>query len=366
MIPTLLLALSPGSLFADATLHGAKFSVAQMHACEALLNSEADVRKAVNQVIDYAATKVLGQQKVIERGVITMLLGGNVLFQGPSGLSKTRLVKTLAKSFSGSFGRLQFMVGTDPSDVLGSAMFDSAEGKDKFYPGPIFNNFVLFDEINRAASKTQSVSLQAMEEHEVTIRDQTFELARVFSIFATQNPNQAGVFPLPHAQLDRFLMMIDVGYAGLEVERDILRLMVREAEESVLDSGNDTFQPIAIENILAARKMILNVKASEAVENYILHLVMSTRKPGDYIPEMESYINTAVGPRGTASLMMSAKALAWLRGKPEVTVAEVEELFLPVMLHRLEINVSVEMSQNLKAVDILNKLNAAVKEKLKI
>jgi MoxR-like ATPase len=333
--------------------------------CESLLGDPSVVRQDVIRLIDSMGAKVLGMRDVVERSVITVLLGGHILLEGAPGLSKSRLVRFLAQGFSGTYQRVQFVPDLMPADILGSVTYDRKSGEDRFKPGPIFHNFLMADELNRAMTRVQSGLLQAMEEKQVTVDGTTYALPKVFTVMATQNPSeQKGTFPLPEAQLDRFLLRLRLEFPDLETEREILKLVNEEANTAILGKSDSEFKPIALENVLAARSFILNTELPKNVETYILHLIASTRKPGDYVPNMASFIDAGAGPRATVALANSARALAWLRGKPAVTFAEVDALLLDTLAHRVQLNKAVVNSQNLSADQVLLKLAEAVRARL--
>lgn len=343
------------------------FHEVDLNVCESILRDESKVHQEVISVIDFMGTKVLGMRDVVERSVITVLLGGHLLLEGAPGLSKSRLVRYLAQGFSGSFKRVQFVPDLMPADILGSSYYDRNAGADRFKPGPIFHNIVMADEINRAATRTQSGMLQAMEEKEVTIDGHTYKLPKVFTVMATQNPGeQKGTFALPEAQLDRFLLRSRLNFPDIETERQILRLMNDEAEHGVFGGTTRAFQPIALENVLAARRLILQTELPESVETYILHLIAATRKPGDYNPQYSDYIENGAGPRATAALASTARALAWLRGKKTVTIQEVNDMMIDVLAHRVTLNKAVSNSQQISVDQVLLKLAEAVRTKLAI
>jgi MoxR-like ATPase len=294
--------------------------------------------------------QIIGQEKLIDRLLIALLAGGHLLVEGAPGLAKTKAIKNLSEGIEGDFHRVQFTPDLLPSDITGTEIYRPEDGTFRFQQGPIFHNLVLADEINRAPAKVQSALLEAMAEHQVSVGRQTFKLPELFLVMATQNPiEQEGTYPLPEAQLDRFLMHVTVDYPTLESERKILHLVRNEARHV------ETAAPVRIkqEVLFAARQEVLNIHMAEAVEEYILQLVMATRHPAQYSKELASWIDFGASPRGTISLDVCARAHAWLKGQDFVSPEDVHNVFHDVLRHRVLLSFEAEAA-GINADKVLN------------
>lgn len=278
---------------------------------------------------------VIGQAAVVEKIIISLLCNGNVLLEGLPGTAKTRSIKTLGSVLSADLGRIQFTPDLLPSDVTGTEVYHSEGGDEKltFQPGPIFANLVLADEINRAPAKVQSALLEAMEERQITVAGKTYKMPALFMVLATQNPiEQEGTYPLPEAQMDRFLMKVTIDYPEDDAELGIIRLV--RAEEQPADKAK--IVPVDQSHIFTAREQIRQLTISENIEKYIVALVMATRDPGRY-PEsdLQKWINIGSSPRATIGLDKAARAHAWLKGKDFVDPDDVRAVAKGVLGHRL-------------------------------
>lgn len=283
--------------------------------------------------------QIIGQQKLIDRLLIALLADGHLLVEGAPGLAKTKAIKNLADAIEGDFHRIQFTPDLLPSDIIGTEIFHPEDGSFRFQQGPIFHNMVLADEINRAPAKVQSALLEAMAEHQVSVGRQTYTLPPLFLVMATQNPiEQEGTYPLPEAQLDRFLMHVTVDYPDTDSERRILRLVRDEARKVMPEAPELVTQ----EGLFAARQEVLNIHMADAVEEYILQLVMATRNPKPYSEELASWIDYGASPRGTIALDVCARAHAWLKGKDFVSPEDIHEVFHDVLRHRVLISFEAE------------------------
>jgi len=286
----------------------------------------------VRALEDWLSSQIIGQSHLVERLVIALLADGHLLVEGAPGLAKTRAIKTLAAGVEGSFHRIQFTPDLLPGDVTGTDIYRPQEASFHFQKGPIFHNMVLADEVNRAPAKVQSALLEAMGERQVSIGSQTYPLPALFLVMATQNPiEQEGTYPLPEAQLDRFLMHVNVDYPDASAEMEILRLTRAEA-------GNSTArptQPLRQETIFAARQEVLAMHMSSPVEQYIVQLVIASRKPGAYSKQLAGWIEYGGSPRATIALDRCARAHAWLRGRDYVSPDDVQALAADVLRHRL-------------------------------
>ncbi|MDE4552977.1 AAA family ATPase [Sinorhizobium meliloti] len=279
---------------------------------------------------------IIGQEAMIERLLLGLLGNGHLLVEGLPGLAKTRAIKSLAKNLEASLSRIQFTPDLLPSDITGSEVYFSEGGKGefKFQEGPVFANLILADEINRAPAKVQSALLEAMEERQVTVGGQSHPLPALFLVMATQNPiEQEGTYPLPEAQLDRFLMHVRVDYPDANSEVAIMELV--RSEEKEPHAKSTEAQKLAAEVVLDARREISEVAVSKAVEDYIVALVMATRYPDKIDPELARWIQVGASPRGVIGLDKVSRAHAWLKGRDFVTPDDVQAIVHDVFRHRL-------------------------------
>lgn len=275
---------------------------------------------------------VVGQSNAVDHLLIALLAEGHVLLEGAPGLAKTRLARLLANSIEGSFKRIQFTPDLLPSDLIGSMLYLAREGRFEFQRGPIFANFVLADEINRAPAKVQSALLEAMEERQVSSADSTYPLAWPFFVIATQNPiEHEGTWDLPQAQLDRFLMQITVGYPAQVDERAILDLSIEEA----IAQSPGALDQICQADLQAAQEAVRQIYLSEPVRDYIVRLIAATRGDPDPLPGVGEHLACPASPRGTIMLARAAQAAAWLEGRDHVVPEDVRKMALPVLGHRL-------------------------------
>tara|TARA_R100000900_G_scaffold15508_1_gene13638 strand:- start:182924 stop:183880 length:957 start_codon:yes stop_codon:yes gene_type:complete len=288
---------------------------------------------------DWLCRQVIGQRHLVERLLIALLADGHLLVEGAPGLAKTRAIKSLAEGIEGSFHRVQFTPDLLPGDVTGTEIYRPQDGSFHFQKGPIFHNLVLADEVNRAPAKVQSALLEAMAERQVSVGSETWPLPALFLVMATQNPiEQEGTYPLPEAQLDRFLMHVRVDYPDAAAETEILRLTREEA-------GGDSARPPALlsqEQVLAARREVLGLHMADAVEQYLVQLVVATRRPGDYAAELAEWIEFGASPRASIALDRCSRALAWLRGRDFVTPDDVQAVAPDVLRHRLILGFEAE------------------------
>jgi MoxR-like ATPase len=282
---------------------------------------------------------IVGQNEMVERLVLGLLSNGNLLVEGLPGLAKTRAIKSLSKNLDAQFSRVQFTPDLLPSDITGSEVYFSGGGKGefKFQQGPIFANLVLADEVNRAPAKVQAALLEAMEERQVTVGAQTHKLPPLFMVMATQNPiEQEGTYPLPEAQLDRFLMHVQVGYTDEKSEGDIMRLV--RSEESGAKGNSPVAQKLSQQAVLDARDEISSITVSEAIDNYIVALVFATRYPDKLDADLAKWIQIGVSPRGAIGLDKVSRAHAWLNGRDFVTPDDVKSVVHDVFRHRLALS----------------------------
>ncbi|WP_035603680.1 AAA family ATPase [Haloferula sp. BvORR071] len=281
------------------------------------------------------SASIIGQDAVIGRLIIALLTNGNILMEGLPGLAKTRAIKTLARHLESKFSRIQFTPDLLPADVTGSEIYyeEGGKGQFKFQEGPIFGNLVLADEINRSPAKVQAALLEAMEERQVTVAGTTHKLPELFMVLATQNPiEQEGTYPLPEAQMDRFLMHIFIQQPGDEDELKVLRLG-RGEESSGGPSADAT--PIPQSVVFDARKEIAAVATSDAIDRYFVDLVSATRNPGRYDKDLAKWLHVGASPRGTLALDLASRAYAWLQGRKQVTAADVQSVAADCLRHRI-------------------------------
>ena len=277
---------------------------------------------------------IIGQEKLVERILIGLLANGNLLLEGLPGLAKTRAVKSLANELQAGLSRIQFTPDLLPSDITGSEVYQpELDEKFVFQPGPIFSNLILADEINRAPAKVQAALLEAMEERQVSVAGKTHKMEPLFMVLATQNPvEQEGTYPLPEAQMDRFIMKVLIDYPDTESEAKILRL-VREENKSTATGKKS--EPLSQDIAFKAREEIQAVKVSDAAEKYIVDLIFSTRYPEKYNEELGSWIDFGASPRGTIALDKCARVVAWLNGRDHVLPDDVRAIIHDVLRHRL-------------------------------
>lgn len=319
-------------------------------------------QSSINQLIEHLNTVVVGQEDVIKALIISLLTGGHVLLEGLPGTAKTRSVKALAQALNLAFGRIQFTPDLLPSDVTGSETYQEVNGKStlSFKPGPVFNSIVLADEINRAPAKVQAALLEAMAEGTLTAAGETKFLPQPFMVLATQNPvEQEGTYPLPEAQMDRFLMKVDIPYPKAIAELDIIRLVRAEdnEEENLKQDGdNQTKFEIDVDAIIAGKQAVKTIHVSESIEQYIVDIVIATREPQLYShSKLSQWIGTGASPRASIALDRSARAHAWLQGRDYVTPDDVRSIIHPVLAHRIALSFDA-IAANVSALAVVDEL----------
>lgn len=296
---------------------------------------------------------IVGQQSLINRLLLAVLTNGHVLLEGPPGLAKTTAVKSLAGNISAAFQRIQFTPDLMPADITGSDIYDSSSGEFRFVPGPLFHQIVLADEINRAPPKVQSALLEAMEEHQVTVGQQTHQLDKFFLVIATQNPlEQAGTYPLPEAQLDRFQLHVVVDFPDSSEELEILNRSLLNGFSFPQKNNKSGLSPQAI---LAARELVNSIHVDESIRQYAVDLVIATRCTDELIPEMTSCVTMGASPRATLALIHCAMAQAFLNQRDYVIPEDVYGLAHDVLRHRLLMSFQA-LSANVGATDIIKRL----------
>ncbi len=292
-------------------------------------------REAISHLQERINQDIIGQQRTVERLVIALLANGNILVEGLPGLAKTRAVKSMAKNLEAKFSRIQFTPDLLPADITGSDVLvgQSGEPQFRFEAGPIFANIVLADEINRAPAKVQAALLEAMEERQVTVSGTTHKMPPLFMVMATQNPiEQEGTYPLPEAQMDRFLLHAYIGYAEESAEVEIIRLVRGEEKPGGAKENHDE---ITQQILFEAREQIQNVEVSEVVDQYMVNLIFATRYPDRYDADLARWIQLGASPRGGLALDKCARARAWLYGRDHVLPEDVQDVAPDVLRHRV-------------------------------
>ena len=283
---------------------------------------------------------VIGQKILVERLIIGLLANGHVLLEGVPGLAKTLSIKSLAQCMDANFSRLQFTPDMLPADVVGTQIYNPQSGNFTTRQGPVFANLVLADEINRAPAKVQSALLEAMQERQVTIGDQTYKLPEPFLVLATQNPiDQEGTYPLPEAQVDRFMLKVKISHPERAEERQILDLM------SCTNATPETQQVISMDDIRKAREVINNIYIDDKVKDYIVDMICCTRQPAKYEIDISDFIQLGASPRATVAITLAAKSHAFLRGRGFVTPQDVKSVAHDVLRHRVSVTFEAEAEE---------------------
>ena len=315
-------------------------------------------QEALAQLKAFIGGRIIGQETLVNRLLIALLADGHLLVEGAPGLAKTRAIKVLAEGIEGEFHRVQFTPDLLPADLTGTDIYRPQDGSFVFQQGPLFHNLVLADEINRAPAKVQSALLEAMGERQITVGRKTYALPRLFLVMATQNPiEQEGTYPLPEAQLDRFLMHINVGYPDAGEEREILRLNREEAAR-----GPDIAppaSPVTQDAIFAARHEVLNLHLAENLEGYLIELVLATRNPGAYGDDLADWLQYGASPRATIGLDRCARAHAWLAGRDYVGPEDIQAVAYDVLRHRLILRFEAE-AEGVTADQVIGELIARI------
>ncbi|MBV1908494.1 MAG: MoxR family ATPase [Kangiellaceae bacterium] len=299
--------------------------------------------------------QIVGQETLIERLMIALLADGHLIVEGAPGLAKTRAINALSKAIEGNFHRIQFTPDLLPADLTGTEIYRPQDGTFKFEKGPIFHNLVLADEINRAPAKVQSALLEAMAERQVTVGSHTYNLDKLFLVMATQNPiEQEGTYPLPEAQLDRFLMHVKVGYPDAAAEAKILALTRAEAHKDFTETESiDLMQ----DDLFAARDQVLDIHMSDELQAYIIQLIVNTRDTLNLDKDLNRWLDYGASPRATISLDRCARASAWLAGRDYVTPEDIQSTAFDVLRHRLILTYEAE-AEGIDSDKVIEKLIA--------
>lgn len=320
-----------------------------------------EVRDKITNLKQFMESRILGQEELVRKLIITMLADGHALVEGAPGLAKTKAIKTLSECIEAAYSRIQFTPDLLPSDITGSDIYVASTGQFEFRKGPIFANLVLADEINRAPAKVQSALLEAMAERQVSVGGKQYKLPKLFMVMATQNPiEHEGTYNLPEAQLDRFLMYIKIDQPEAVTERKILQL-VRNEENSTQTAADSVaqfkakFGSIKAEDVFVARQEAYKIHCSDAVEEYLIQLIMATRHPEKYDESLKNTIAFGASPRATIALDKCAKINAWLAGRDFVTPEDVHAVVYDVLRHRIILSFEAQAS-GLSADDIITRL----------
>ena len=301
---------------------------------------------------EWLANKIVGQEHLIERLMIALLADGHLLVEGAPGLAKTKAIKTLSEGLEADFHRVQFTPDLLPADITGSDIYRPQQGTFEFQAGPLFHNLVLADEINRAPAKVQSALLEAMAERQISVGKNTYPLPDLFLVMATQNPiEQEGTYPLPEAQMDRFLMHILVDYPAPETERAILALSRQEA----LNDAGTGIEPLSQETLFAARQAVNQIHMTEAVEEYLVQLILATRNSESYGGDLAQWLDYGASPRATIALDRCSRSLAWMEGRDFVTPDDIRAIAHDVLRHRLILSFEAE-ANGITANQVIDKL----------
>ncbi len=307
---------------------------------------------AFSALKSYLDSQVLGQPELTEGILLALLANGHLLVEGPPGLAKTRAVNALAHGVEAEFHRVQFTPDLLPADLTGTDIYRPETGQFEFQSGPLFHHIILADEINRAPAKVQSALLEAMAEKQITVGRTTYKLPELFLVMATQNPlEQEGTYPLPEAQLDRFLLHLKVDYPDAATEREILRLTRNEAMNKTQN------QPAAISqaDIFSARQAILQLHLADSLEDYIVQLIMATRNGAAYSSKLSSWVSYGASPRATIALERCARAKAWLADRDFVTPDDIQAVFHNTLRHRLILSYTAE-AEGVTTDDVLTEI----------
>ena len=298
-------------------------------------------QQQIQRLQSEVSEQIIGQEKLVNRLLIALLADGHLLVEGAPGLAKTRAINVLGEGVEGDFHRIQFTPDLLPADLTGTEIFRPQDGSFNFQQGPLFHNLILADEINRAPAKVQSALLEAMAERQITVGSVTYPLPDLFLVMATQNPiEQEGTYPLPEAQLDRFLMHVQIDYPEAEAELEILRLARREARQG--ERSVASHPAVTQETLFEARNLVLDIHMSDALERYLVEITLGTRSPMRYGTDLSNWVEYGASPRATIALDRCARAHAWLAGRDYVTPEDIQQLAFDVLRHRVLLSYEAE------------------------
>lgn len=300
-----------------------------------------DSKAVIQQLKETISKQIIGQDVLVERMLVALLADGHILVEGAPGLAKTRAINVLSKGIEADFHRVQFTPDLLPSDLTGTDIYRPQQGTFEFQKGPLFHNLVLADEINRAPAKVQAALLEAMAERQITVGGASYQLPSLFMVMATQNPlEQEGTYPLPEAQLDRFLLHVKIDYPKAAHEKEILQLARREEKGG--DTKKATSEPITQQQLFAARQEILDVYMSDELEDYLLQLILATREPAAYGDDLAAWVQYGASPRASIALDRCSRAKAWLNQRDFVTPEDIQNIAYDVLRHRLIMSYEAE------------------------
>ena len=310
------------------------------------MSSQEAIRKPIQQLKQHVQNHIIGQETLVDRLLIALLADGHLLVEGAPGLAKTKAIKVLSDGIESNFHRIQFTPDLLPADLTGTEVYRPQDGSFVFQQGPLFHNLVLADEINRAPAKVQSALLEAMAERQITVGKITYTLPELFMVMATQNPiEQEGTYPLPEAQLDRFLMHVSIDYPEVSAEKQILQLAREEAKNisnGTAGTTTNSTEKISQKSILAARNEVLEMHLAENLEEYLLHLVLATRNPAVYGDDLANWSLYGASPRATIALDRCARAHAWLDQRDYVSPDDIQTIAFDVLRHRVILSYEAE------------------------
>jgi MoxR-like ATPase len=290
----------------------------------------------------YINQEIIGQNVLVERMLIGLLADGHILVEGAPGLAKTRAINILSKGIQGDFHRVQFTPDLLPADLTGTEIYRPQQGSFEFQKGPLFHNLILADEINRSPAKVQAALLEAMAERQITVGQATYPLPQLFMVMATQNPiEQEGTYPLPEAQLDRFLLHVKIDYPKPEHEKSILQLARTEARLTSVKDGAK-FEPVDQKTLFDARNEVLDLYMADSLEDYLLQIVLATRNPGAYGKDLAGWLQYGASPRASIALDRCARAKAWLAQRDFVSPEDIQDMAFDVLRHRLILSYEAE------------------------
>ncbi|NOQ64989.1 MAG: AAA domain-containing protein [Methyloprofundus sp.] len=321
--------------------------------------SSSDSHIAVQQLKSYINQQIIGQDILVERMLIALLADGHILVEGAPGLAKTRAIIALSKGVQADFHRVQFTPDLLPADLTGTEIYRPEQGSFEFQKGPLFHNLVLADEINRSPAKVQAALLEAMAERQITVGGETYPLPELFLVMATQNPiEQEGTYPLPEAQLDRFLLHIKIDYPKAADEKLILHLARSEALQS--GSGEkQSHEAISQASLFSARQEVLNIYMADNLEDYLLQIILATRNPAAYGEDLASWVQYGASPRASIALDRCARAKAWLSGKDFVSPEDIQDMAFDVLRHRVILSYEAE-AEGITSDDFIEQLIARI------
>ncbi|MDO9161284.1 MAG: MoxR family ATPase [Methylococcaceae bacterium] len=305
-------------------------------------NQQNTTQASLLRLKNYINKEIIGQDVLVERMLIGLLADGHILVEGAPGLAKTRAINVLSKGVQGDFHRVQFTPDLLPADLTGTEIYRPQQGTFEFQKGPLFHNLILADEINRSPAKVQAALLEAMAERQITVGQATYPLPALFMVMATQNPiEQEGTYPLPEAQLDRFLLHVKIDYPHAEHEKSILHLARSEARSQTKKSS-EKFEPITQDILFAARNEVLDLYMADSLEDYLLQIILATRNPAAYGKDIGTWLQYGASPRASIALDRCARAKAWLAQRDFVSPEDIQDMAFDVLRHRLILSYEAE------------------------